>query len=98
MAIAKANSKENAKKHLFAHLSSTSRKYASFSASVCKLSWHQESAPGAKSRNQELNIRATEPWGVTNTRAPNNQKSGKTDGGGGVSLIQPFIEFGGRTY
>ena len=52
-------------------------KYASFSASVCKVS-RQESKDGAKSLNQGINIRSNEPWGVINVRAPNNQKNGNT--------------------
>ena len=52
-------------------------KYASFSASVCKV-LRQESADGAKSLNQDMNIRSIEPRGVINVRAPNNQKSGNT--------------------
>jgi len=74
------SNKENANKHRFAHLISATcmrAKYASFSASVCKISRH-ESAEGAKSLNQGINIRSNGPWGVINVRAPNNQKNGNT--------------------
>ena len=78
MAIMTHSNEENANKHHFAHFLSAIRtraKYASFSASVCKVS-RQTSADGAKSLNQGINIRST--WGVINVRAPNNQKSGNT--------------------
>lgn len=76
----KDSTKENANKHIFAHLlsaTSTRAKYSSFSASVCSVLCH-ESIDGAKSLNKGINIRSSEPRGVTNVRAPHNQKNGKT--------------------
>jgi hypothetical protein len=55
---ARHSSKQNTVKHLFAHLLSATRiraKYASFSASVCKVSRH-DAADGVKSLNQGINI------------------------------------------
>lgn len=72
--------KDNANKHLFPHLISATRmrvKYASLSASG-KSSGHPGRSDAAKSLNQGINIRATEPGGVINVRAPHNQKRGNT--------------------